>query len=645
MGIQCAGMKCCPEIGCGTSNPNSAKFCLNCGSAFLSSQSIGSADSLQFLSVLVLDLAGFTAFSAKHPPDRVHSLLSSFFDDCRDVIELEKGRIIAFEGDSFIAAFGLDSDSTGSPAQACYAGLRLHKAFLKFQEQNPDFLQLKYRVGIDCGRLLVQKSNEKTVLFGEALDNARRLEKASDLNGITISLVIRKAVQERFRIVHQGIKVDGMRVFRLLGKSAMRCRKILGKESQMAGRKKELSLVIDSFLKARSEERPFFFEIKGQVGMGKTRLMQEIKDKLRFSYGPLVFFPCYFGNPEGSDYRMIRSFLAQWNLQTPQQIYQQMQIDCFESSQQFTREGAEAIYRLVVEVQPSEHLFQLAVKSMKTWFQAVSRKLPIVFLLDDFHKVDQGSWRVIQHLLQNLGKSVYFLAASRIVVAEDDCIDYWNRSFSHIATSYQECNLKNLSHREMTELFENYLGKLGAKSSGVLLQELLDFSQGNPLYGEEYLLHCHETGALVEKEGGTFLLNKELWEPLKTPQAVDLVLQGRLARLNESGREFLELASCFGKVFPKEGTLQVSGSSKILLKELREHGFILKERNQQFLSLGSWRFSHELIRDHIYKAMTAKRRRDLHGQIAQWILGSLAQNEQTFQTLKYHLEKSRRESG
>lgn len=638
-------MKCCPEIGCGTSNPNSAKYCLNCGRAFPSSDSFESLESLQFLSVLVLDLAGFTAFSAQYPPDKVHSQLSSFFEDCRRVIELEKGQITAFEGDCLIACFGLDSESTDSPVQACYAALRLHKTFLKFQQKNPDFLQLKYRVGIDCGRLLVQKNHQKTVLFGEALDNARKLEKASELNAITISLVIRKAVRERFRVVHQGLKADGMRVFRLLGKSSMRCRKVLGKESQISGRTKELQLMLEAFLKSRSDEKSLVFELKGEVGLGKTRLMQEFKESLRLKYAPLYFFPCFFGNPDGTAYRLIRSFLAQWNLQTPEQIDQQMKIDCFENYQQCIPEGAAAIYSLVAKEEVSEECFQSALKAMTFWLEAVASKVPVVFLLDDFHKVDEGSLRMIRYLLKSLKKSVYFLAASRIEDSKTRNIGRVSRDFFSADFHYQECVLGNLSRREMTELFQNYLGQPGNDSSKVVLQELLDLSQGNPLYGEEYLLHCHESGALFETSEGTFSLNQEVWKSLKTPQAVGLVLQGRLARLSHPKRDLLELASCFGKIFPKEGIAKISGHSKSELKELRELGFILKERHHQFLSLGSWCFSHEVIRDHIYHAMTAKRRRSLHGHIADWIRASLGQSEQTFQILKYHLEKSRQKPG
>jgi len=112
----------CPS--CGTPNPAAGKFCGECGAALLASVAAamipGPVDEVaarattapanpterRLVSVLFLDLVGFTSLSEKRDIEDVRALLDGYLDAAQSVIVRHGGVVEKFIGDAVMAVWG-----------------------------------------------------------------------------------------------------------------------------------------------------------------------------------------------------------------------------------------------------------------------------------------------------------------------------------------------------------------------------------------------------------------------------------------------------------------------------------------------------------------------------------------------------------
>ncbi|HEY6710367.1 MAG TPA: zinc-ribbon domain-containing protein, partial [Actinomycetota bacterium] len=105
----------CPS--CGTGNPPGDKFCGECGTALAAAPAATAAAPAapapppaaaerRLVSVLFVDLVGFTTLSERRDPEDVRELLSRYFDTARRLVERYGGVVEKFIGDAVMAVWG-----------------------------------------------------------------------------------------------------------------------------------------------------------------------------------------------------------------------------------------------------------------------------------------------------------------------------------------------------------------------------------------------------------------------------------------------------------------------------------------------------------------------------------------------------------
>lgn len=77
------------------------------------------------VSVLFVDLAGFTAFAERHEPTQVITELNRFFAIVVSAVMAEGGMVNKFEGDAALCIFGAPADLPGHQARALRAAVRI----------------------------------------------------------------------------------------------------------------------------------------------------------------------------------------------------------------------------------------------------------------------------------------------------------------------------------------------------------------------------------------------------------------------------------------------------------------------------------------------------------------------------------------
>ena len=181
----------------------------------------------RMVTILFLDIQGFTAMSEKLDPEDVQLIVDHCFTILTGEVEKYHGYVDKYEGDRLMALFGFRQASELDCEQAVRAALGMRE---KFSEINRILAQRDISVGIRIGihtglvvtgRIGKGRDRDFTVL-GDAVNLASRLENHAPPGEILVSEDVRRAAGEVFLFDSLGeIQVKGksrpVSVFIVLG--------------------------------------------------------------------------------------------------------------------------------------------------------------------------------------------------------------------------------------------------------------------------------------------------------------------------------------------------------------------------------------------------------------------------------------------
>ena len=136
------------------------------------------------LSVLFTDIAGFTTFSERNPPDEVVGLLNRYLDRMAQLVLEHNGTLDKFIGDAVMAFYGAPVTDPTHSSHAISCALSMDRFCREFEVEN----HLKTRIGVHTGNVIVgnvggEQRFDYTVI-GDVVNSAARLEGANKYIGI-----------------------------------------------------------------------------------------------------------------------------------------------------------------------------------------------------------------------------------------------------------------------------------------------------------------------------------------------------------------------------------------------------------------------------------------------------------------------------
>jgi adenylate cyclase len=170
--------------------------------------------SVQELSVMFIDIAGFTGLSERLG-DRVVPLLSRYLDLTSEIIVANGGTIDKFIGDAVMAFWGAPQPQADHAARCCRAALACRRAIEQSDLVDDLGQPLQIRIGINSGRMLVGNIGSELRLnytvIGDAVNVASRLEGANKSYGTQI--LIGEATERLVRGAVITREVDSIAVY------------------------------------------------------------------------------------------------------------------------------------------------------------------------------------------------------------------------------------------------------------------------------------------------------------------------------------------------------------------------------------------------------------------------------------------------
>ncbi|MBI2254529.1 MAG: AAA family ATPase [Proteobacteria bacterium] len=534
------------------------------------------------VSVMFVDLAGYTALAGKVDPEEAHALLARFFALADDIIVQCGGRIDKHIGDNVMALFGAPTAHGDDPRRAVSAAQAIHAAMPALAANTGQ--DLAVHIGIAVGEVLASglgsSAHSSYTVIGSAVNLAARLMALAKPGETLVSAEIVRhldgyyTVEERSAQSIKGmdVPVDIYRVGDAIG-NAREWKPIVGRRAEL----RQISALLDA---GKADNAGNALLVRGVPGIGKSHLAEEAARlaRQRGFRSICIRILDFGGGAERDLHRQLARALASMT----------GGIDHLEplSRALFAALLGEAVEPVLQQrVDAIGHMARHAMRAaaLADMLAHAASKQPLLLVIEDIHWADPNGLSTLAVLADRVpNMPIMLLMTSRL---DPDPIDAaWRASLrqGHVVT----IDLAPISEREAQEMSQQIAADLGQ-----FAEECIARAEGNPLFLEQ-LLRSRLSG-----------------EPGALPDSLQNVVLARLDQLPEGERVALQVASVLGQQF------NAADLTAMLDQPDFDAGPMLRRQLLRPVPDG-YLFAHALIRDGIYSALTRERRRGLHRKAA-----------------------------
>jgi class 3 adenylate cyclase len=141
------------------------------------------------ISVVFVDLQGFTSFSEKHDPQQVTAMLNTYFTSAiPPVVQRFGGMIDRIVGDALMVTFNVRGDQPDHARRAVGAAVAIQESTAAVAAQHPGWP--RFRAGVNTGiaavGVLGTGGGRTYTVIGDAVNVAARLEGKAPVGGVAI---------------------------------------------------------------------------------------------------------------------------------------------------------------------------------------------------------------------------------------------------------------------------------------------------------------------------------------------------------------------------------------------------------------------------------------------------------------------------
>jgi class 3 adenylate cyclase len=267
------------------------------------------------LTVMFCDLVGSSALGQRLDPEAYRRVVQAYHARATQAIERYEGQVAQYPGDGLLVYFGYPQAHEDDAERAVRAGREILRELrtLNARLEAEQGLRLQVRVGIHTGPVVVGEmgsgAKPEMLALGDTLNVAARLEGFAEPDTLVMSDATLRLVAGLFVTEDRGTPAlkgisEPVRVYRVIQPSGVASR--LDRAPRLTpfvGREQELGLLLDRFEQAQ-ESRGQAVLIGGEAGIGKSRLVHRLRERLREAQTPHSWLECRSSRPT---HRTVRS--------------------------------------------------------------------------------------------------------------------------------------------------------------------------------------------------------------------------------------------------------------------------------------------------------------------------------------------------
>ncbi|MEK7387716.1 MAG: adenylate/guanylate cyclase domain-containing protein, partial [candidate division NC10 bacterium] len=244
------------------------------------------------VTVLFVDVAGFTSLSERLDPEEVHRLMSRAFDLMLAEVHRYEGTVNQFLGDGIMALFGAPIAHEDHARRAVHAALGIQRALDDYQKElAPRGISFRARQGLNTGLVVVGAIGSDLRMdytaVGDTTNVAARLQQAGEPGRVTVGEATHRLVRGYFETrplgeIHLKGKAEAVAAWEVVAAHETRTRLEVETDrglTPLVGRERELGLLLDAFARARDGHGQVVFLV-GEAGIGKSRLLLELRRRI-----------------------------------------------------------------------------------------------------------------------------------------------------------------------------------------------------------------------------------------------------------------------------------------------------------------------------------------------------------------------------
>jgi class 3 adenylate cyclase/tetratricopeptide (TPR) repeat protein len=549
-------------------------------------------------------------------PEQFGEVIHRYLGRVAEVVRSYEGDVARYLGDGVLVHFGWPEAHDDDAERAVRAALDIIADLDSMNWDLPSSSQLRVRIGIHTGPVMIGEirgsPNQETISLGETLNLASRLQAVAPPNGVVLSTETKDLVRGIFVIEALGPQtLKGMpgpvEVFRAVQPTGVRSRLDAAPErlTPLVGRTREVARVMELWEEARSGVGGRAVLIPGEAGVGKSRLVHELRIRVRDQ--PHSWLECRCSSyTRQSAFRpaveLIENGLRLRPTDDPQEKLEKLErglsiagIDPRAAVGLLApllslpvAEGAHAI-----EMSPEQRR-RSTLAFLVDWVLALTKPQPMVLLTEDVHWADPSSLELFGELIASgAGHRLLIVATAR-----PEFVAPWPKDRMPEVLAVEP--LHELEARAMVARLSQ-----GSELPEAVLSRIVEETDGIPLF--------------IEEIGRSVLESSELpagSEQFHIPTSLQASLMARLDRLSAAKR-VAQQASVIGREFGSDLLQQIAdlepGAVRLGLERLVQDELLYKLGEGQD---ATYTFKHALIQDAAYQSLLRRTRAKLHGRIA-----------------------------
>jgi class 3 adenylate cyclase len=592
------------------------------------------------VTALFSDISSYTAMTEKLGSEKIKEVTSKIFDKVRKIIRKYDGSIERFDGDGFLALFGVPTGHEDDPVRAIHAAIEIHEFVDTFSPPYGDGLgiPLSLHSGINTGLAITPDENSDKgtpSITGDAINVAARLCEIASAKEIFVGQGTYQFANNQFefkKLVPQRIKgkSEPIKIYKLISIKTSNPLIHDGRRifSKMVGRDRELDILDLQVLKLINGEGSVV-DVVGEAGIGKSRLIKELKNRevikrVTFLEGRAISIG------KNLSFHPIIDLIKQWAFiseeDTDTSAFKKLgrairSIDSEESEEilpfvatmmglKLKGHYAQRIRRI-----EGEALEKLIIKNIRTLLIKGSNIRPIIVVWEDLHWADMSSIELIDILYQLVEKHrILFINIFRPGDLEEKNSKILTIS-KRLPIYHVEIEIRPLKTNDSVKLIQNILNIKGLPYS--MWEQIITRSGGNPFFIEEIVRSLIDQEVIIG--GGSGFQVTEKIDNVYIPPTINDVLIARIDRLDVKTKDLVKVASIIGRSFYARIIKDVASSIDevdyrlAFLKDVQLITDRVRMKELEYL------FQHALVQEAAYESTLIQQRKVLHVKVAKSI--------------------------
>lgn len=540
------------------------------------------------VTILFCDIADFTRLSSELDAEDAHTLLNNYFEVVDSIVKRYGGHVDKHIGDTVMAVFGAPIAHTNDPERAVRTAFEIRNAVRYLTPP------IRVHTGIASGSVVASHTGSHTHLeytvTGHAVNLAARLHDLAGPHEILMSESVKRAVAPWIEstaihdVMLKGVD-EAVEVWRLDGLRSDSGERV---RTPLVGRTTEIETIAALLARCRTQKEGQVVHIRGEAGMGKTRLVEELCAMARIQgYSCHVSHVLDFGHPLGPISELVSSLLSLGSMSTASERREAVRTAEFLGLVPKHRDvylndlldvpqpGAQ---RRRYDALSPAHRDRGKRETVAELIAHRAAKRPQLIVIEDVHWADAEVSSHVEHLIRSIARvPVLLCLTSRREGHVLAGLDH-----DALPSTVVAMELLPLAPAEALALAQTFVD-----AEPGFLRSCVERAEGNPLFLEQLLRTTGDSSADV------------------LPGSIQSIVQARIDHLDSRDKHALQAAAVLGQRFTLSALRAVIIDPEYTCDSLVAHQLVCPEGDEYV-------FVHALVLEGVYSSLLKTRQKNFH---------------------------------